>query len=112
MMVKQCSMPNRPKKKNRPWLPERKPFQRHVDNSSFYNGSKWRKVSRLHKEKHPLCVKCLEEGKSTAVEFTDHIVRIEDGGDKYDESNLQSLCAFHHNQKSGREAHGYKETPK
>jgi len=45
----------------------------------------------------------------SAVEFTDHIVRIEDGGDKYADLNLQSLCAFHHNQKSGREAHGYKE---
>ena len=109
MILKQCSMPNRPEKKKRPWVQERKPFQREKDNSSFYNSPRWRKTARSHKERNPFCVKCEAEGKVSAVEFTDHIVRIEDGGDKYADLNLQSLCAFHHNQKSGREAHGYKE---
>jgi 5-methylcytosine-specific restriction protein A len=105
-------MPNRPKKKKRPWVPERKPFQRDRDNSVFYNSTKWRKTARSHKERNPFCVKCEAEGKVSPAEFTDHITRIEDGGEKYDDSNLQSLCAFHHNQKSGREAHGYKEKRK
>lgn len=102
-------MPSRPKKVNRPWKPERKPFERSKDNSSFYNSTRWRKVARIHKEKNPFCVKCDAEGKVTAVQFTDHIVRLEDGGEPYSDKNLQSLCEFHHNQKSGREAHGYKE---
>nr|WP_299385555.1 HNH endonuclease signature motif containing protein [Allomuricauda sp.] len=103
-------MPNRPKKKKRPWRDERKPFQRRAkDNQGFYNSARWRKVARAHKARNPFCVKCLAEGKVTAVEFTDHIKRIEDGGKKYADSNLQSLCKFHHNQKSGREAHGYRE---
>lgn len=66
-------------------------------------------ISKQYKEAHPLCEKCEEIGQVSASEFTDHIVRIEDGGDKYHEDNLQALCAFHHNSKSGREAHGYKE---
>lgn len=108
-------MPNSPRKRKRPWRDqtERKPFaRRSKDNTSFYNSHQWRKTARMHKSKNPFCVKCLEEGKHVAVQFTDHIVRIEDGGEKFDESNLQSLCAFHHNQKSGREAHGYKEKRK
>lgn len=103
-------MPNRPEHKKRPWKPERTPFQREQTNYRFYNSSRWRKVSTLFKDKHPLCEKCQEEGKVTASEYTDHIVRIKDGGDPYDESNLQALCKFHHNQKSGREGHGYKES--
>jgi 5-methylcytosine-specific restriction endonuclease McrA len=105
-------MPNRPQKKKRPWKPpvDKTPFgRRKADNQDFYNSPRWRKVARAHKEKNPFCVKCEKEGIISAVEFTDHIVRIEDGGEKYTESNLQSLCSFHHNQKSGREAHGYKE---
>ena len=104
-------MPSRPKKVKRSWKPERKAFDRAKDNQQFYNSSRWRRVARLHKEAHPLCVKCQAEGKVGAVEVTDHIVRIEDGGDPYNWENLQSLCHYHHNQKSGREAHGYKEKP-
>ena len=29
---------------------------------------------------------------------------------KLDENNLQTLCKWHHDSKSGKEAHGYKET--
>lgn len=89
-------------------MPERKPFGRAKDNSSFYNSTRWRKVAKQHKENNPLCVRCEEAGKVVPVEFTDHIKRIEDGGERYDFKNLQSLCAFHHNSKSGKEAHGYK----
>lgn len=102
-------MPYKPKKIKRSWQPERVAFGRRVDNSKFYNDPKWRKVALSHKERFPFCIKCLAKGKSVAVQFTDHIVRIEDGGDKYADSNLQSLCGFHHNSKSGKEAHGYKE---
>lgn len=105
-------MPNSPKKVKRPWVKERKPFERERSNQKFYNSARWRKVARLHKEANPLCVKCKAEGRTSPAEFTDHIVRLEDGGDPFNDANLQSLCGFHHNQKSGREAHGYKENPK
>lgn len=35
----------------------------------------------------------------------DHIKRIEDGGAKWDWSNLQTLCNSCHARKSGQEAH-------
>lgn len=105
-------MANAPKKLKRHWVPERKPFQKSMnDNSKFYNSWPWRKLRKIYREKNPYCVKCEAEGRVTAMHVVDHIVRIEDGGSSLDEDNLQSLCKFHHNQKSGREAHGYREQP-
>ncbi len=105
-------MPNRPKQRKRPWnnSADRKAFgRRNADNQKFYNSPRWRKTAKAHKNLNPFCVKCEFDGIVSAVEYTDHIARIGDGGDPYNDSNLQSLCKFHHNQKSGREAHGYKE---
>jgi len=102
-------MPNRPKKIKRHWKPERKPFEREQSNYRFYNSARWRKVAKIHKELNPICVMCESQGVVSPAQFTDHIVRIKDGGDPFNFENLQSLCQFHHNQKSGREAHGYKQ---
>jgi len=101
-------MPNKPKKIKRPWRPERVPFQRTRSDYDFYNGSRWRKVAALHKERHPLCIQCQADGLVIAAQVTDHIIRIKDGGDPYAAINLQSLCHRCHNAKSGREAHGFK----
>lgn len=99
-------MPNKPKTKKKPWQEDRVPFgRRSVNNYDFYNSTAWRKKSKRHKELNPFCVECEKEGVIAAVEFTDHIIRIEDGGDKFSDENLQSLCGYHHNSKSGKEAH-------
>ena len=101
-------MPVSPKKKKRQWVPERKPFQRTTDNTK-YNTRRWKAFSKRYKAEHPLCVMCEAEGITSAAAVTDHIVRVEDGGAMWDENNLQSLCVYHHNQKSGKEAHGYRQ---
>ena len=102
-------MPTSPKKIKRPWKPERKPFGRVKSNNEIYNSWKWRKFAKRYKENNPLCIKCEEEGIVSSAYVADHIQRIEDGGEVFNENNIQSLCEFHHNQKSGKEAHGYKE---
>lgn len=107
-------MPTIPSKPNRPWKFKAKKHQRSVDMSWFYNSWKWRKFSKRYKRENPLCIKCKQEGIITAATVTDHITRYADGGEGFDLNNLkpihfQSLCDFHHNQKSGKEAHGYKE---
>jgi 5-methylcytosine-specific restriction endonuclease McrA len=86
------------------WLPKRKMHERIVDNEGFYNSSKWRKFSRFYKDNHPLCIECEREGLVGPADVTDHIIRIEAGGDKWSEDNMQSLCNQHHNSKSGRES--------
>ena len=107
-------MPYKPKKLKRPWVPERKPFRNlnSEKNKKVYNSRKWRAFSKSYKERHPLCVKCEAKGIIVSSEVTDHIERVNSGGDIYDESNLQALCKSCHNSKSGREAHGYKEKRK
>lgn len=109
-------MPYKPKKIKPQWVPNRKrePFQNlnSEKNKKIYNNRKWRKFSKNYKEKNPFCVKCKEKGLIVASEVTDHIERVNTGGDVYDESNLQALCKSCHNSKSGKEAHGYKEKRK
>lgn len=103
-------MPIKPKKIKRSWVPERKAYGRRTsENTKFYNSWPWRKLRKRFIETNSLCVKCDAEGRVVKAKFVDHIVRIEDGGDKLNEDNLQSLCKFHHDSKSGKEAHGYKE---
>ena len=53
---------------------------------------------------HPLCVKCEEEGKTTAGHVVDHIIPIWKGGRDDYETNGQTLCNPHHDAKSKAEA--------
>lgn len=107
-------MPNKPSKLKRQWVPERQAFKNlnKEKNKQTYNSTRWRKFSKAYKERYPLCVKCKEKGIISKTEVTDHIERVNLGGDIYNESNLQPLCKSCHNSKSGKEAHGYKEKPK
>lgn len=52
---------------------------------------------------HPLCCMCEAEGRVTAAAVPDHVVPLWQGGAD-DESNLQSLCAPHHDAKTAAEA--------
>ena len=106
-------MPNKPNRTKPQWVPERIAYgRRSEDNQKFYNSRPWRKARKNYIEKFPLCVKCKESGKTVAAKYVDHIQRIEDGGDKLNESNFQSLCKQCHDSKSGKEAHGYRENKK
>jgi len=76
------------------------------DDSKFYNSYAWRKYRKIYLESHPVCVMCEAEGIVTPANVVDHIVPIRQGGDKFDEKNLQALCRRHHDVKSGRDRHG------
>lgn len=105
-------MPNRPDKIKRAWKPERVAFGRRKDNSAFYNGRKWRKVSLIFREANPICKECLNNDTVGPADVCDHIEGLDNlinsGRDPYDMNNLQSLCHKHHNIKSGRESNKYK----
>lgn len=107
-------MPTAPKKIKRHWQKERVKQQRVVDMSWFYNSWKWRKFSKAFKQRNPLCCMCEAEGIATPSTVTDHITRYVAGGPGFELNDLkdkyfQPLCDFHHNQKSGKEAHGFKQ---
>ena len=58
-------------------------------------GSEWRRVRERYAAAHPLCEKCLEQGKLVPLDEVHHIVPTSRGG-THDESNLMSLCKSCH----------------
>lgn len=54
-------------------------------------GSQWRKIRNRYAKKHPLCERCLKEGRLTPMSEVHHILPVKRGGSN-DESNLMSLC--------------------
>jgi len=70
--------------------------------------ARWTRYSKRYRHDHPLCVDCLAIGILTSVEYgghVDHIIPVSGPDDPlfWDETNHQSLCAFHHRSKSARE---------
>jgi 5-methylcytosine-specific restriction protein A len=55
----------------------------------------WKRIRDRYAAAHPLCERCLKEGRYTPVEEVHHIVPISKGGD-HRESNLMSLCQSCH----------------
>lgn len=99
-------MPYKPQKINRPWQPERKPFDRVRKPDAFnYNARKWRKLRSEVLTSEPLCRHCEAKGIATVATVVDHITRIDAGGAEYDKDNLQPLCKKCHDSKSGTERH-------
>lgn len=63
----------------------------------LYTHRRWRNLRDRHLSKHPLCVMCEAEGRTTQAKIVDH--RIPHRGDMalfWDRNNLQSLCKPHH----------------
>ncbi|MCD7805600.1 MAG: HNH endonuclease [Oscillospiraceae bacterium] len=54
-------------------------------------GRGWQAVRRAYVQAHPLCERCLKQGRYVKVEEVHHIKPLADGGTN-DESNLMSLC--------------------
>jgi len=62
-------------------------------------GSAWDDISKVTRERAPLCALCLAGGTPTPAVCVDHIVPITSGGTN-DGSNLQALCAGCHSRKT------------
>lgn len=97
-------MPKKIQTVKRPWVQERKPFERTRTHDDFdYNGRKWRKLRALQLDKFPLCKHCDEKDIVSVATVADHIVPVKKGGDGYSMDNLQSLCKKCHDSKSARD---------
>lgn len=103
-------MPNAPKKIKRPWVSERKAFERPVDMSWFYNQRKWRNKSKSFRELHPLCEcdECVRLDIVRASEVVDHVrglkFLLDNGIDPFDDKELKAMSKECHNKKSGGES--------
>lgn len=73
-------------------------------NKSFYNSKRWLLTRRKQLFDHPLCA-C-----GAIATDVDHVTPIEEGGDKWDSTNLASLCASCHGRKTRAEQVGFRST--
>jgi len=65
-----------------------------------------RKLQRLRDQlfdKHPLCVECESQGRTTIATIRDHVQNLADRG-RDDERNVQPLCAACHDAKTHAES--------
>lgn len=58
-------------------------------------GRVWKRIRDSFAAAHPLCQKCLEEGRYTPTEEIHHIVPLSKGG-THDRNNLIALCKSCH----------------
>lgn len=66
--------------------------------------SKWRRLSKQYLRKHPMCVRCMAEGKFVPATVVDHI--IPHRGDEtlmWSQDNWQALCKPCHDKKTWTE---------
>lgn len=80
----------------RPWIKTTSGNHRHDnrnDRGFNYQSSVWRNTRNAFIAANPYC----ECGEKATV--ADHKIRIKDGGDPYNWSNLQALCSSCHNRK-------------
>lgn len=89
-----------------PWKPKnyKKPIPKSKD--ARLNPSKrgydwnWTRLSRAYRKIYPLCRICLDIGKPTPGALVDHIIPLDEGGERLDEKNMQTLCRPCHAKKT------------
>jgi 5-methylcytosine-specific restriction protein A len=79
---------------------------RRFDATPRTRGRKWMEMRSVWLMQHPLCVMCKAQGNVTLATDVDHIVPLFKGGAD-DQTNVQSLCAEHHRDKTNQDM-GYK----
>lgn len=118
--IKTKRMPTKPKNVNRPWVvkrdnksnaPTSKGRNKLGDMRLFYSSRRWRSVRLYHLQRNPLCKNCHDVSIIKGADVVDHIQPIRQGGDPYNELNLQSLCKVCHDKKSRTEADSIVYTP-
>jgi 5-methylcytosine-specific restriction endonuclease McrA len=58
----------------------------------------------------PFCKICLDNGRAVNADVVDHIVPLDQGGERLEQQNLQSLCHSCHKQKTDQDKKSPRET--
>ncbi len=102
-------MPVKPRKHN----PHKGRYRKHITNQvretkRLRDKRAWRRLSKSWLAENPLCVMCLANDKIVPAVVTDHIKPHKDNKDLFwDQSNFQSLCKHHHDQKTATRDGGF-----
>jgi 5-methylcytosine-specific restriction enzyme A len=65
--------------------------------------SLWHKVRNRYIASHPLCERCGERGLTVVASVVHHKVPLDQGGARFDQTNLMALCRDCHEQIHGRQ---------
>lgn len=68
-----------------------------------YDSTQWKRARKGFLRKNIFCVMCEQMDIETLATVVDHINPVSQGGEFWDRSNWQGLCANHHNSKSAKE---------
>ena len=103
--LKPCRHPGCPALTREGWCPKHQPTHERRDSKdwhSWYSLPIWTKRLRpQHLLREPFCRVCAEKGIRTRATIVDHIrPHRGDWSTFTDETNLQSLCKYHHDQKT------------
>lgn len=96
-------MANLPSPKRNSWNSYVKPKRQSQETDQFYNSKAWRGLSKLYRQRNPLCEHCKRNNIIKPAAHVDHIKEIKDGGEPLDWENLQSLCVPCHSRKTSAE---------
>ena len=66
--------------------------------------AQWIATRANYLRENPLCQHCKLDGRVSLAEEVDHIQPLWNGGQEFDENNLQGLCWSCHKSKSNKEA--------
>ena len=71
-------------------------------------GYRWQKARLVFLDRNPLCVHCMQDGRTEPATVVDHkIPHKGDYGLMWDRSNWQPLCERHHNIKTASQDGGF-----
>jgi 5-methylcytosine-specific restriction protein A len=76
------------------------------ENQKLYSSSYWQQKRKQQLSKHPLCAKCLLEGKVVQAEHIDHVFPHRQDSNKFKQNLFQSLCPPCHTLKTQDENQG------
>lgn len=96
-MARKSRSRHRTYNKHRSTTPEEAELQR------FYRTGAWRRVRNDYITRSPLCEHCAQGGRVMVGTIVDHIAERRDGGDSFDQKNMQTLCASCHQLKTNQE---------
>ena len=98
-----CSHPGCPNLCEKQYCPEHEALHRRQYNRYERDpevnkkyGRAWKRIRDKYVESHPLCERCLKEGRLTPEEEVHHVIPVSKGG-RHTQDNLMSLCRSCHN---------------
>ena len=82
------------------------PTEKQKANAKLYNSAAWKAKRAQQRSLHPLCARCLANGKVVNTEHIDHVFPHRRDGERFMNNLFQGLCTSCHTLKTNAETKG------